>query len=156
MTTFEELNRTLKASVTYIGIDPDRDKNGVALYRNSSEKLEALLNLSFFELLDYLKALKETDSTVSVVIEAGWMNDGNWHIRASDTARKAAKVGKYVGGNHEVGQKIVEMCEYLLLPYRLVVPKRHKVDAETFKEITKWCGRTNQEQRDAAMLVYGL
>lgn len=137
----------------FIGIDPDREKNGVA--RSVAGKLVELTNLTFFQLFDYLQARK-AEGEISVVIEAGWQVNGNWHIKASDNARKAAKIGKYVGGNHEVGQKIVEMCEYLAIPHRLSVPSRHKLDAKTFEQLTKWQGRTNPEQRDAAMLIFGL
>lgn len=158
-TAMQEFNETWqrkRKGVTYIGIDPDKDKNGVALYRSDTEVLERLLALTFFELFDYLKMLKETEPALSVVIEAGWQNNGNWHTKRTDSAAKAAKIGKYVGGNHEVGQKIVEMCEYLHIQYRLVTPKRRKTNAEEFTRITKWVGRTNQEQRDAALLVFGL
>ncbi len=154
--TFDEFFGIQKESTFYIGIDPDREKNGVALYSSAERRLIELLNLSFFELFDYLKKWKEQEVKLMVVIEAGWLNEGNWHIKASDNARNAAKIGKWVGGNHEVGQKIVEMVEYLKIPYRTTIPKRKKFDAETFKTYTSWKKRTNPEQRDAAMLVYGL
>lgn len=34
--------------------------------------------------------------------------------------------------------------------------KTKKLDAESFKNITKFDKRTNQEQRDAGILVFGL
>lgn len=37
-----------------------------------------------------------------------------------------------------------------------VKPTRSKVNAEFFKQITKIDKRTNQEQRDAYMLIHGL
>lgn len=144
-----------KDTTLYIGIDPDRDKNGVALYSSADRNLIDLLNLRFFELLDFLKAKQVDNKKIMVVIEAGWENEGNWHTVASDTSRKSAKIGKWVGGNHEVGRKIVEMVEYLGIPYMTIVPKRRKVDAKEFSLYTKWDKRTNQEQRDAAMLVIG-
>lgn len=144
-----------KDTTLYIGIDPDRDKNGVALYSSANRRLVDLLNLRFFELLDFLKAKKSEEEKIMVVIEAGWENEGNWHTVASDSARKSAKIGKWVGGNHEVGRKIVEMVEYLDIPYMTIIPKRHKVDAKEFRWYTHWDKRTNQEQRDAAMLVIG-
>lgn len=144
-------------SKMYVGIDPDREKNGVALYSSRTETLLELLNLSFFDLFDYLKRLKdEYQEELVVVIEAGWMNRSNWHTRCTDSAVKAAKIGKWVGGNHEVGQKLVEMAEYLGITYRLTIPRRHKFDAKSFKDFTGWTKRTNPEQRDAALLVYGL
>ena len=42
--------------------------------------------------------------------------------------------------------------------YEMVAPKRNvtKLTGESFKAITKWQSRTNEHNRDAAMLVYGL
>lgn len=44
------------------------------------------------------------------------------------------------------------------IKYEMVAPKRNvtKLTGESFKAITKWQGRTNEHNRDAAMLVYGL
>lgn len=43
------------------------------------------------------------------------------------------------------------------IPYRAVPPAKGltKWDANTFKAITKWQGRTSNHARDAAMLVFG-
>lgn len=42
--------------------------------------------------------------------------------------------------------------------YEMVAPKHNvtKLTGDRFKAITKWQGRTNEHNRDAAMLVYGL
>ena len=44
------------------------------------------------------------------------------------------------------------------IKYEMVAPKRNvtKLTGESFKAITKWQGRTNEHNRDAAMLVFGL
>lgn len=43
------------------------------------------------------------------------------------------------------------------IPFELVAPKKGmtKLDAETFKKITKYTGRTTSHSRDAALLVFG-
>lgn len=133
-----------------IGIDPDVDKNGVAYCVNG--KLHFLRNLSFFQLFDYLKINK--DVVEKVVIEAGWLNKSNWH-KTNGSNSVNAQIGQRTGANHETGRKIVEMCEYLNLPYELVRPQKSKVDAKYFNRVTGWKGRTNQEQRDAGVLVWG-
>lgn len=138
----------------FIGIDPDVEKNGVAYYESLTKKLE-LSNLSFFELLDYLEFVASQDKPM-VVIEAGWLNKSNWHAKKNGSSALNAKIGSRTGANHETGKKIVEMCEYLELPYKLVKPTKTKVNAETFKNITKTIGRTNQEVRDAAMMIWGM
>lgn len=141
-------------SKIWVGIDSDIDKNGVALWKDG---VLALYNLKFFELFDKLSEWSLQAAVdgklIKVRIEAGWLNKKiNWHNETKGT-RVASKIGSYVGANHEAGKKIVEMCEHLGIEYELCIPKSSKVDAEMFKKITKYKGRTNQEQRDAAMLV---
>lgn len=132
-----------------IGIDPDVTKSGVATISKPSKNLN-LQNLSFFELYKYL----ETNCFLigKVVIEAGWLNKSNWHLKG-DKAKYAAAIGNRTGQNHAVGQKIVEMCEFLNLDYELVKPQKSKTDAKKFKMLSGYEGRTNAEMRDAAMLI---
>ena len=150
----------------YIGIDPDVDKSGVAYYESESKKLE-LSNLTFFQLFDYLrfaKGAKLDFEKLVIYIEAGWLNKSNWHksyknkdgrlVKHSEAQNE--KISRNTGANHETGKKIVEMCEYLELDYVIVKPTSSKVNSEYFNKLTNTIGRTNQEQRDAAMLVYGM
>lgn len=133
----------------WIGIDSDVDKNGVAQWYDGTL---ALYNLKFFELYDFLNELKLLD--VFVIIEAGWLNTkSSWHGQGYGE-KVASRTGAKVGANHETGKKIVEMCEYLNIPYELKKPETSKVDAKFFKMMTKYEGRTNQETRDAALLVW--
>mgnify|MGYP000863314858 CR=1 FL=1 len=141
----------------FIGIDPDVDKNGVAYYVRQTKTLE-LANLTFFQLFDYLKFAKENKdtNTLTIVIEAGWLNKSNWHKVQYGTSSINAQIGQRTGANHEVGRKITEMCVYLGIDYKLVKPTKTKTTQDVFKKLTNIVGRTNQEQRDAAMLVFGL
>lgn len=139
----------------FIGIDPDCARSGVSLLESSTQEL-TLSNLSFFELLDYLKKQQEKHKHILVVIEAGWLNKGNWHTRKGYSANYNATIGGKTMANHEVGKKIVEMCNYLKISCSIVKPTKTKLNAESFKKITNYQKRTNQEQRDAAMLVYGM
>ena len=136
----------------FIGIDPDVEKSGFAIWVKK-EKLLSLANLSFFEIFERLNMLKENNK-VLVVIEAGWLNKGNWHI-AGAKSRVSAKIGSHTGANHQVGKQLDEMCEFLDIEYQLSKPTKSKVKADKFKMITGYQGRTNPEVRDAGMLVYG-
>lgn len=152
----------------YIGIDPDTEKSGVAVW--DGEKLE-LHNLGFFELYDFLmgkwrecfdSVFFDGDHVVTVryelkvVIEAGWLNEKtNWHY-SGHSKGVTAQVGARIGANWETGKKIAEMCEYLNLEYELRKPVSSKMDAKFFAKLTGYKGRTNQEQRDAGALVIGL
>ncbi len=142
---------------TLIGIDPDIDKSGVCVYR-SKESFD-LYNLKFFDLFKLLKRLKNDSigHTIEVYIEAGWLNKSNWHSVKNGSAKINAKIGGYVGANHQVGKLIIEMCEYLGIEYKTPRPNKNtkKVTHEYFSKLTGITKRTNQEQRDAVMLVYG-
>lgn len=49
-----------------------------------------------------------------------------------------------------------EFCVHHAVDYELVPPKNNttKLNAEQFKKITGWVGRTSEHARDAAMLIY--
>lgn len=134
-----------------IGIDPDVDKSGVA-FKNGN--LIELSNLTFFQLFDYLSFYKDIENKPIVYVEAGYLNKSNWHINEKQSKSMVAKIGERTGANFEVAKKIVEMCQYLGLEFVEARPTRSKVNADFFKQITGISQRTNQEQRDAAMLIY--
>jgi len=141
-------------SKIFIGIDPDVDKSGVACWRQSDKKLFVFL-LPFFGLYKQLETISNNKQEAIVFIEAGWLNKkSNFHGRIGQSKNVGERIAKNVGANHETGRKIVEMCEYLNLPYELVVPKKAKTTPEYFKQLTKIETR-NQEMIDASMLVFG-
>jgi len=135
-----------------IGIDPDTKKSGFASY-NKNNKALSLHNLSFFDIFDYLSILQADDAQFKVILEAGWLNKSNWH---TDNKNKAmsVRIGNNTGSNHEVGRKIEEMLIYLKINYELRVPKTSKTDSKYFEKLTG-IKKSNQDQRDAAMLVWG-
>lgn len=137
-----------------IGIDPDVTKSGVAIKKGKNVEL---LNLEFFSLFRTLSDLYSSSLyEIKVYIECGFLNKSNWHTKTGKSAAFNAKIGEHTGANFETAKKIVEMCQYLGLPYQEVKPTRSKVDASFFKQITKIEKRTNQEQRDAYMLIHGI
>jgi hypothetical protein len=134
-----------------IGIDPDLEKSGVALLGQSLE----LKNLTFSETVELFRS--QQDQIKKVVIEAGWENKkSNFHSRIGQHKSVGERIAKNVGENHATGKLLAEMAKSCGLAVVLVKPSRSKVDSKEFNRITGWQGRTNQEQRDAAMLVYGM
>jgi len=112
-------------SKIWIGIDPDAEKSGVAVW--DSKEL-TLLNLRFFELYEKLincnMHCSLNGKELTVVIEAGWLNTkSNWHSYGHGE-NVAAKIGTKVGANHQTGKLIAEACEYLGIEYQLKKPKR--------------------------------
>lgn len=135
-----------------IGIDPDVEKSGFARIQGDQLKLD---NLSFFDLFEELKFYKEREIKPTVYIECGYLNKSNFHKKSGMSAALNAKIGERTGANFETAKKIVEMCEYLKLPYVKIQPKASKITNDYFKYITGLSIRTNQEQRDAMMLIWG-
>ena len=132
-----------------IGIDPDVEKNGVAVSENG--KITELHNLDFWSLIELLSRRKDH----RVFIEAGWLNPSASH-HAAQNKFTAAKIGSAVGANWQVGKLISAYCKRNDIQYFEVRPTSRKMNQETFKSYTGWSGRTNQETRDAAMLVFGI
>lgn len=110
-------------------------------------------NFEFFELFEFLQ--KHKTEIRLVVIEAGWLNKSVWHGAGGKKASVAARIGNSVGCNHETARKTEEMCKHLKIHYELVRPTLSKLSGEEFKKLTGIQERTNQEQRDALMLVFG-
>ena len=152
-----------------IAIDPDARESGVAeleiktkeirVYKMTFTRLMMFLNLQTIDLI------AEEKQRIKLVIEAGWLNESNWHIlNKYMTARKAAAIGRSVGMNHQTGMLIGEMSkDYFKLPTELQKPlkkcwkgKDGKITQEEMTEVTGWekLPRMNQDQRDAVLLAW--
>lgn len=114
-----------------------------------------ITNHTFFEIFDILKYYKEREVKPTVYIECGFLNNSNWHKIAGESSAINAKIGERTGANFEVAKKLCEMCEYLKIPYVQIKPTRHKVNAKEFKVLTGIKQRTNQDERDSFMLIFG-
>lgn len=140
----------------YIGIDPDVDKSGFVIW---DKEKKALLDVDSATLPEMMTRLLRMKGRIAlVIVEAGYLNKGNRHTFKGQTVAAAAKTGENVGRNHQRGMDIVEILEWMKIPYRLqkpITPNKWKDDAAYFKTITGWHGKTNPEKRDAAMLVFG-
>lgn len=133
-----------------IGIDPDVTASGYA--SGSLGEIEILGILPFWDLICRLERLN-ANCDIEVYIEAGWQNKkSNWHNYKSTNI--ASRVGKNVGANHQVGKLLEEFCKVNDIRYHLVRPISNKVDRATFEKLTGGkFPKTNQEERDAGMLI---
>jgi len=146
-----------------IAIDPDVEESGVARLNVATRDFE-LYKMRFPRLIDYCAnvaaAAVSLNKRMVVVIESGWKNRPNWHVQGRN-ARVAAAIGKQTGRNHEVGRLMVEMLEHHNVPVELQMPLKKcwrgrdgKITDEELKAFTGITGRTNQDQRDAALLAW--
>ncbi len=156
-----------------LGIDPDIDKSGLAVLNLGSRTLE-VGNFRFPELIDKIKELREgtpKDERFSVIVEAGWMNKGNWHVSESRNGKFspqawAAAVGVSQGENGATSKLLLECLQHAGINAIAKRPLRKcwrgpngKI---THAELVRECEsyrinfkdkRTNQEERDSALLA---
>lgn len=154
----------------FIGIDPDVQKNGVAILNKATKQID-IKELPFFELFEYLvwkaKRMNPANTKLTVVVEGGWLNKSNWHLQAAtryvrQPLNRAAAIGYNTGENHRTGKLIVEMCKFIGVKCQVVQPLQkcwHGKDGKiTQAELEYFTGklskRTNQDGRDAALLAW--
>lgn len=152
-----------------IGIDPDVDRSGIAIVDTEARMVE-LKSEPFAKTLALLQTYIcewSQENRVKVIIEAGWLNRSNWHLPYGVNAHKAASIGRAQGRNEQVSRGLLEWAELWAgttervdvvaqRPLRKCwAGKDRKITHEEicqFMPIAK--GRTNQEERDAALLAW--
>ena len=140
-----------------IGIDPDCKESGVA-FMNPVTKYMETYSLSFFSLYVRLADCRRNLNNIkNVYIEAGWLNQkANFHSHPNQSKQVGERIAKNVGSNHETGRKIVEMCQYLNIPFELIKPTKSKVTPEHFEMLTGLkLKKKDQDMIDAGMLIVG-
>jgi len=153
----------------YIGIDPDVDKCGIAVY-DVEQNLITLHDRCPIDTMDFIESMHTIDQNMKVFIEASHKITNNWHLKQGEKPTTAAKKGYSVGRCHEVGILLCDYCRINNIQYEEVLPLRKiwgfhndgKVSHEQLKHIietrkididTVHKNRSNQEQRDAALIV---
>lgn len=142
-----------------IGIDGDVDKSGVATYYNGELLIESL---PFPVLIEKLYLLATLPDDVLVVVEAGWLNEkSNFHGKQG---KRAERIAKNVGSNHQTGRHICEMARHYGLEVKEQKPfnkgwkgANGKITHDELNYILQHNGlpeikRTNQDARDAALI----
>jgi hypothetical protein len=146
-----------------IGLDPDVKKCGVAIL--TFGKLH-LTNMHLYELNELLHVYhKRYGQALQVIIESGWLISHNFSS-SKVTGAAALKIANRTGENHCIGKLIEVFCKKHEINYKLQRPLKkiwkgtggkitHK-EFVTLWAVKKLCGelkQSNQEQRDAALLV---
>lgn len=132
-----------------IGIDPDADKNGLAVIQVVGKKQTVVTTRSYNvpECVDFI-LLYAQNHTITVVIEAGWLNKGIHHVLKNK--HTAGRIGVNVGQNHQTGKILVQFMEHHGINYKLYKPDSFKWLTNEFVErLTGYKERMNQERRDA-------
>jgi hypothetical protein len=136
------------ATEMIIGIDPGA-KTGIAQYTNGK-----LLAMQTTDILGAITLIRLTLAKL-VVLEDSTLTS---HIfTAPGVAHRAAlKVARNIGEVDAYCKIIKQVCGDLGISYRSISPKDKgkKIDAKEFERITGWTGKSNQHERDAAMVAW--
>lgn len=162
----ERVTQKAKEKPTWvIAIDPDVDKNGVAILNTKTRELTTKslkLYQAIIEISSFYDECKMKGEKVKIYIEAGWLNKSNWHIKRNDSPNIAAAKGHATGRNHQVGHIFVESLNHLRIPVEERKPLkkcwRGKDGKITHNELEQIVGqklpRCNQDARDAALIAW--
>lgn len=139
-----------------LAIDPDVQKSGVA--RLSNGVITKLEKLTFAELVDVFSELDE--STVVLIENVELIN--TTFKRSKTNAAAMNKIAQNVGMVKGTYRHLVAMAEHYGVNITPVPPlgirnptaRRAKQDAEFFKKLTGYQGRTNEDTRDAGMIAF--
>lgn len=143
----------------HIGIDPDMRKPGVAIIQDGVyTSIQSITNVELFALIEKHRGLA---SVMWHVEDVNAVSPTYYRARHGAVSKQAVQdnISQKVGMVKALGTVIIDVLEYYACNYELVKPlrgsfKKAKHEAELFKKLTGWEGRTNQDSRDAAMLIF--
>jgi len=129
-----------------IGIDPGK-QTGIC-FINENKNILDLYTTYFWGAADLIYTFGHKDC---VFILEKPQSKNVWH-KAKDK-RQAKIIGANVGSVYREAELLEELLKQRGCKYKTVHPQG-KINAENFKKITGYEGKTNQHERDAAMLCW--
>ena len=130
-----------------LGIDPGVN-TGVAVFIKGN--LSHLETISPGDLDNFISLIKPD----RIVFEDSRLQSYTWTSVKSRPA--ALKMARNIGEIDAWCRLITIICERLSISAHGISPKSkgEKLDAEIFGKVTGWKGKTNQHERDAAMIAW--
>jgi len=128
-----------------IGLDPGQS-TGIAYFVNG--KLDGIGTIAPHEILEHISG------ATRVIFEDSRLTS---HVFTTVKSRPAAlKMARNVGEIDAWCKLIVAHCEHLGIPFHGISPKGKgaKMDADSFNKLTGWTGKSNQHERDGAMVAW--
>ena len=143
----------MSTSRLYIGIDCGVE-TGYAVWDTETRRLLDVRTLRLHQALTFVLNIYEQRIPLTVVFEDA--RQRRWIPREGSLAQWK---GRAMGAGSVKRDAVIweDFCKDLGIPYLAEPPKKGltKWNAETFKKVTGWKGRTSNHARDAALLVFG-
>ncbi|HOJ04135.1 MAG TPA: hypothetical protein PK916_09030 [Bacteroidota bacterium] len=139
----------------YIGIDPGAT-TGFALWL-PNEKLLKLHSLDFWDTVYELNNhFTLYEQRLLVVIEAAWKINKSYQRHEGESGyRGMLKINRNAGAANREGELLSLYVKRNEMRVLEIIPNARKMGAGQFRQLTGYTKRTNQHERDAAMLVWG-
>ncbi len=133
-----------------IGIDPDSDRHGVAIYNRSV--LVDLKKLGLIELLELISDIKNESSTLKISIEDVVTNKFVYSRNNANNKAVTSKIAMSVGRCQQSMIELTRWLDHIDQPYCLHIPQKSNwaKDKVKFKKVTKWKKQSNEDTRSAA------
>lgn len=135
-----------------IGIDPDSQAHGVAVYEG--KKLVSLHQMDTPAIVSHITNMGQVDIQFS--IENVLAN--NFVFVQKQTGRRSIDmtIGRKVGMAQQSQTELMRWLDKLEIPYQLHKPQKGNwaKNKEQFKQVTGWEKRSNEDTRSAAFFGY--
>lgn len=132
-----------------IGIDPDANLHGVAIFVDG--QLQALRKMMLPEIMCYIQEVRR-DNEIFVSMENVLHTNAVFPEHAQKNMRKHAKVANNIGRCQQSCIELVRLFTYLEVPHQLVRPTAGNWahNKSLFEKATGWKGTSNEDTRSAA------
>ncbi len=134
-----------------IGVDPDSDKHGVAIYVDAN--LCDLAGLSRVDLIKRAISYRDKGCDVLFSIEDVMANQSTWRARGAVSKAVAAKMGHGIGRLYQALHELIRDLEANGFEFNLHKVSSNWKDAagkKLFEQATGWNSRSNEDTRSAA------
>lgn len=135
-----------------IGIDPDSDKHGVAIYKDGK-----LIDLCLLDLMG-IHEIVFNDRYPGVIFSIEDVCANNFVYARNQKSTKAlmAKMGLSIGRCQQSQKELMRMLDSFRIQYQLHPPQKGNwaKNKDQFQKITGWISQSNADTRSAAFFGY--
>lgn len=143
-----------------VGIDPDADKHGFAVYKQENQRttLCELSQRNLMEIMDFLIPYENTQTlhTLLFSIEDVMANQFVYERNKHDSKAAQSKIAMNTGRCQQSQVELVRMLDYADVKYVLHPPQKDNWanNEKLFMLATSWKGSSNADKRSAAFFGY--
>lgn len=137
-----------------VGVDPDVDKHGIAIYKNG--ELISLHKWNTINVVDYLNEIDVHISSLTFSIED--VKSNNFIYSRNKNANRGVErdIARKIGKCQQAQIELIRWLERYSLKIVLHKPQKGNwaKEKDIFERITGWANQSNEDTRSAAFMGY--